>query len=200
MKARWRISVFGLLLVGAAGTAAALNAPGETRIAIERRVRAPGAPAPRHSGELCGGGMSSLASIEIIPDAIVRNAGREHAEYHAEIAVQRGTKVGIAWNVDLIDDRGNPVVAKLDAGSAKASAGNVALTSPMTLQLGDGYYSLRVRAAVTADDEPSDVVEAFQHIEVKGGQWAELDDHEWFERSRARQAFSAAELAARGQP
>lgn len=72
--------------------------------------------------------------------------------------------------------------------------------TPLSAPLGDGFYSLRVRAAVTADGEPADVVEAVQHVEVAGGRWIELDDQEWFERAQANQAFTAAELASRRVP
>jgi len=202
MRKRSRLAVVGVLLVsiggGAGALAKSLASPGETRIAVQRLHKAPQAPRVRQKGDLCNGGLDPLATIEIIPDVLVTKAGREHVEYHSEISLLRGQKVGVAWDVDMIDDVGNVVVAKLDTGTFKGQAGHVAFTNALKTTLNDGFYSLRVRAAVAADGEPSDIVESLQHIEVQGGRWAELSDQEWFERSRANQAFTAAELAARG--
>jgi hypothetical protein len=198
MKVSFRLAIVGLTLVSAGGGAAALArslaAPGESRTAIQRSHRAPESPRTPRAGDLCNGGLDPLATIDIVPDVLINQAGREHVQYHSEITLRRGQKMGVAWRADLIDDRGNIVIAKLDAGTFAGHAGHVAFTHPLGTPLDDGFYSLRVRAAVTADGEPSDVVEAVQHIEVRGGRWTELDDREWFERSQASQAFTAAEL------
>ena len=202
MRPRSKLTIAGILLACAGGSAAVLAGPlatpRQTRIAIQRPARAPAAARVRQAGDLCNGGLDPLATIEIIPDVMVNIAGREHVEYHSEISLRRGQKVGVAWTADLIDDRGNTVVSKLDAGTFKGQAGHVAFTNPLKTPLGDGFYALRVRAAVAAGDEGADVVEAVQHIEVAGGRWTELTDREWSERSQANQAFTAAELAARG--
>jgi hypothetical protein len=202
MRLRSRLAIAGLLLAstggGAAGLAGTFAPPRETRIAIQRPPRAPQAQKIRQPGELCNGGLDPLATIELVPDVAVTIAGREHVEYHSEISLGRGQKVGVAWSADMIDDRGNVVVSKLDVGTFKGRAGQVAFTNALRAPLDDGFYALRVRAAVTDAVEGSDMVEAVQHIEVAGGRWAELSDREWLERSKARQAFTALELAARG--
>jgi hypothetical protein len=204
MRPRSRLALAGLLLVGTSGSAAvldeALTPPRETRVAIQRPPQVPQAPRTRQPGELCNGGLDPLATIEIVPDVAVNIAGREHVEYHSEISLQRGQKVGVAWSADVVDDRGNVVVAKLDTGTFKGHAGHVAFTNALKTPLNDGFYALRVRAAVTDADEGADIVEAVQHVEVAGGRWAELSDREWFERSQANQVFTTAELATRGLP
>jgi hypothetical protein len=196
------LAITGVLLVGIGGSAAvlaeSLDPPRETRVAIQRPPRAPQVPRTRQPGELCNGGLDPLATIAIIPDVAVTIAGREHVAYHSEISLERGKKVGVAWSADVIDDRGNVIVAKLDTGTFKGQAGHVAFTNALETPLHDGFYALRVRAAVTDAVEGSDIVEAVQHIEVAGGRWTELSDREWSERSQANQAFTAAELAARG--
>lgn len=198
MKVSFRLAIVGLTLASAGGGAVAvarsIAVPDDSRTAIQRSQRAAEPPRTPREGDLCNGGLDRLATIEIIPDVLINQAGREHVQYHSEITLQRGQKMGVAWNADLIDDRGNVVIAKLDAGASAGPAGHVAFTRPLGTPLGDGFYSLRVRAAVTADGEPSDVVEAVQHVEVRGGRWTELDDAEWFARSRASQAFTTADL------
>jgi hypothetical protein len=204
MKVSIRLAIVGLTLVSAGGSALALArslaTAGGSRTAIQRPHRVAESPRTPRPGDLCNGGLDPLATIEIVPDVLINQAGREHVQYHSEIALRRGQKMGVAWSADLIDDRGNVVIAKLDAGTFAGQAGHVAFTRPLSTPLDDGFYSLRVRAAVTAEGEPADVVEAVQHVEVMGGRWTELDDQEWFERSRATQAFTAAELATRRVP
>jgi hypothetical protein len=188
----------GFLVAGSSGAAAALGAMGPMRIAIERD-RAAAAVAHRHEpGVLCAGGLDELAQIEIVPDAFVEEGGRERVEYHSEITVQRGDGVGLAWNADVVDDRGATVVARLDAGAVGGRAGQVAFTGPLIARLADGFYALRVRVAVTAADEPATVIEAVQRVAVESGRWIELTDEQWFERSRANEAFTEAELVTRG--
>jgi hypothetical protein len=195
MKSRWLLA--GLVLAGSGGVGAAMTELGATPIAIERAMsRAPVARA-QEPGELCSGGMDGLARIEIVPDAVVEQGGRERVEYHSEIIIERGDTVGVAWQADVVDDRGAQVIAQLDAGSFTGRAGNTALTRPLVANLADGFYAMRIRVAVTADEEAT-VLEAVQHVEIDRGRWIELTDEEWFVRSRATEAFTAAELTTRG--
>jgi hypothetical protein len=47
-------------------------------------------------GDFCNGGLDPLATIEIVPDVLINQAGREHVQYHSEIALRRGQKMGEA--------------------------------------------------------------------------------------------------------
>jgi hypothetical protein len=189
--------LIGVLLAGSGGVVAATTGD-DPRITPIARGPARTAARPHGPGELCAGGLDAIARIEIVPDRVVEQGGRQRVEYHSEIAIDRGEGVGVAWTADVIDDRGAQVVAQLDAGTFAGRGGNLALTGPLVANLADGFYTIRVRAALTATDEPDTVLEAAQHVEVAAGRWNELADDEWFARSRASQAFSAAEILTRG--
>lgn len=182
-----------LVALGAAGVVTASAATGlglvETRVAIERPASS---DRHAHTSEHACSGADRVGHVEIVPDAVVSRRGRERIEYHSEIALHRGKNVGVAWNADVIDDRGR-IVATLDAGSARKGQGEVAFTKALAADLPDGFYGVRVRAAVAPSDEPADVFEAIQHVEVKGGRWAELSPSEWSKRSRANEVFQVAD-------
>jgi hypothetical protein len=199
-KGERRVALLAVVVAGAGWTAIASAGllAGPTRVPIAREHRHESRKVEHRPGELCAGGEASLARIEVVPEAVVRQAGRERVEYHSEIALHRGKKVGVAWKADVINDRGVVVVPNVDVGAFKGKSGDVAVSKTLRADLNDGFYSLRVRAAVTAEGEVPDVLESAQHLEVKGGRWTELTDSEWTERSNEAQAFSAAELSARG--
>lgn len=192
-----RTILVGVLLVGSGGVVAATTGDDPRITPIARGTARPVART-QAPGDLCAGGLDAVAQIEIVPDRVVEQGGRQRVEYHSEIAIERGDSVGVAWTADVIDDRGAQVVAQLDAGTFAGRGGNIALTGPLVANLADGFYTIRVRAAITATDEPDTVLEADQHVEVAAGRWNELADDEWLERSRASQAFSAAEILTRG--
>jgi len=201
LRGRRRMAWLVLATACAGGTAIAsagrLATAWPTRVPIAREHRQE-RKTDHRPGELCAGGMDALAHIELVPDAVVKQAGREQVEYHSEIVVHRGKNVGVAWKADVIDDRGGVVVPSLDVGAFKGKGGDVAMSRALRADLQDGFYALRVRAGVTADGEVPDVVQSVQHIQVKDGRWTELSDSEWGSRSREAQAFSEAELAAGG--
>lgn len=188
-----RAILIGITLAGSGGVVAATGARA-TVIPIARPRPAPATHAP---GDVCAGGQDAPARVAIVPDTFVSEGGRERVEYHSEIAIARGDHVGVAWTADVVDDRGVRVGAPLDVGSFAGRGGNVALTGPLVARLADGFYTIRVRAAITSVDDADTVISAAQRVEVTGGHWLELGEDEWFERSRASEAFSAAEIVTR---
>lgn len=193
-------------LVAVAGTMALMGGMAAARVTdtcrripIERTARAAGAVVARapQPGDSCAGGGRRAADVEIVPDAVLLEGGRERIEYHGEVAVHRGQNVGVAWEATVVDDRGRVMGQSLDRGAARRQRGEVAFTKALLATLPDGYYALRVRAAVSPPDEPVDIVESVRYLEVKGARWGELTDLEWFARSRANQVFTEAELKGR---
>jgi hypothetical protein len=177
------LTVFGVV---AATACAAVGVPSiaERRIPIEYIRDVPTRPSAVHPG------LEWPAQIELIPDAlIISPEGRESVEYHAELTVARGKSVGIAWDGEVLDDRGNVVLSGLAKGQERGSEGSVHVTAPILVDLADGFYALRVRAAIVPDDEPSTIMESIQYVELAQGKWIELTMYEWYERSRAGIAF-----------
>jgi len=65
-------------------------------------------------------------------------------------------------------------------------------------RLPDGYFTLKVRAAVSPDDEPATVLESTQNISVKNGKWKEMDDVAWRKNSRVSLATFDAQSVPKG--
>jgi hypothetical protein len=180
--------VAGGIIVG--GVAIEPVQPG--RVAIAREVDKGPVGAPAGAGPLtCKGGMDYPAEVRLVPDAVVTIGGRESVEYHAEIDLTKGGKVGLAWEADVVDDRGQKVASKLAAGTGRGKAGDTATTGAIRAQLADGYYMLRFRVAVSPDDAPATVMQAIQYVNITGGKWREMDDVQWRADSNARLAFRA---------
>lgn len=169
-----------------------------TRVTVARPPAAPQAAPREYKPGSCLGGAEPIAKIHLLPDAVVTQSGRQWVEYHGEVRIHRGTNVGVAWDADVLNDRGQIVMSKLISGSARSNAGETVSTKAIVAQLNDGFYAVRVRAAITSATDPSDVIESVQHVQVSKGQWKELTDIQWRERSRATIAFSEAEIAGRG--
>ena len=188
---QWEMSVLGLVVLCGAAVAANCEQATPHRVAIERPVK-PAPVGPADGSHLsCSGGSEDPAELTLVPDAVLTDAGRETVEYHGEIAVNRGHSVGVAWEADVVDDRADKVYDKLAVGSAKGAKGESKTTGAILAKLADGFYILRVRAAISPDDEPSTVLEATQHINVENGKWREMTDVEWRKRSNASLAFLA---------
>jgi hypothetical protein len=135
--------------------------------------------------------MDYPAAVRLVPDAVVTTGGREAVEYHAEIDLHKGGKVGLAWEADVVDDRGQTVASKLAAGTGQGKAGDTAASTAILAPLPDGYYMLRFRAAVSPDSGPATVMQAIQYVNVSGGKWREMDDVQWRADSNAHLAFRA---------
>jgi hypothetical protein len=141
---------------------------------------------PAHlQDQLCAGGMELPITIDLIPDAVIAENGRERVEYHAEIEVQRGDDVGLAWEADVFDDRGRPVVSGISKGAAKAKKGELKSTAAISSPLPDGFSGVRIRAVASLVDEPTSLVEKIQYVHVLNGKWAELTDSQWHQQSKA---------------
>lgn len=82
------------------------------------------------------------------------------------------------------------MVAEVGKGVAKKGGGDVEVTQGLQSRVPDGFYQLRVRAAVAAAGEALDIAQAARYIEVRSGRWTELDDNEWFTRSDASLALN----------
>lgn len=182
------VAFFG---VGIAVAALACN--NATRVAIAREVNKTQTQRSSDSADLtCRGGIDYPAHVELVPDAVVTEAGRETVEYHAEVNIRRGKSVGLAWEAEVIDDRGQRVAFQLAKGAARGKAGDTTSTGAILARnLPDGYYMLRARVAVSPDDAPATVLEAVQYVHVSGGKWREMDDIQWRANSSAQLAFRA---------
>jgi hypothetical protein len=119
----------------------------------------------------------------IVPDAVNVKDGRESIEYHAQLT-SRLTKAGnVAWTICVTDDEGK-VVTKLATGVRSIDARGEIDTAPFSVNLPDGYYALRVRAAIHTKDW-DDATEAVQHVAIARGKMRELSHADWFAYSRA---------------
>lgn len=168
--------------------------PGRSsRVAIARDVKSrPTQTADNPADLTCRGGIDYPAFVELVPDAVITEAGREAIEYHAEVSIRRGKSVGLAWEAEVIDDRGQKVASQLAKGAATGKAGDTASTGAILARsLPDGYYMLRARVAISPDDAPATVMEAIQYVHVTGGKWREMDDIQWRANSSAQLAFRA---------
>jgi hypothetical protein len=141
-------------------------------------------------------GLSWPARVELIPDAVLSRDGRESVEYHAEVSVVRGRRVGVAWEFEVVNDIGTVLHTGITNGRSRVAAGSLVFTEPVNVELADGFYALRAHVAVAVDDEPTITLESSQHVEVAQGKWVELTPSEWYDRSRAGIAFTDEELAA----
>lgn len=175
------------IVVAAALAMAALGPPStaEQRIPIEH---------PRQTavarGDVVHPGLEWPAQIELIADAlIVSPKGRESVEYHAELTIERGNHVGIAWDAEVLDDGGTVLHSGLVKAQETGAKGTVHVTQPIHVELADGFYALRARAAIAPEEEPATIMERIQYVEVAQGKWIELTDYEWYERSRAGMSF-----------
>lgn len=140
------------------------------------------------------GGFDYPASIALLPDLVVTKNGRQTIHYHAEVATKRGESVGLAWEADVVDDRGALVHPNVTSGTSRQKAGDFVATNDIAPELGDGYYAIRARVAVAPEGEPSTVLEAQQYVQVKNGIWKELTDSQWRSLSRASLAFSRGDI------
>lgn len=130
-----------------------------------------------------------MARAALFPDAVVISQhGRERIEYHAELEMARGSNVGVAWEAEIVDDRGQIVHSGLASGSRRASKGDTLVSKAILADLPDGYFELRFRAAITGDSE-SDLIETVQHIRVEDGKWQEIPTDDWYRFSRVTLAF-----------
>jgi hypothetical protein len=98
------------------------------------------------------------------------------------LGAKRNTAGGTAWTTQLVDDVGN-VVQVLDRGAVGIAANGVAATPSVWVGANDGFYTLRVRAAVRSDDG-EDVTEAVQYLAITQGKVREVDFANWHAKSR----------------
>lgn len=192
----WRYGAVSLLCGTIAVAGLAHAATRSVRTPIERPVKR----TPTVDATLtCQGGAQPLARVELIPDAVISQHGRERIEYHGEIVAHAKKALGVAWKAEIVDDRGHMIASELDRGEGRGkAAGDMIVTRALSANLPDGFYALRLRAAVTAEGEAADVLTATQHIEVRDGRWAEIELADWLARSRASQGFSEAEVKEMG--
>ena len=67
----------------------------------------------------CAGGADYPVDVALIPDAVVTTGSREAVQYHADINIHGGQAVGLAWQADLLDDRGNIVLSAVTKGNSQ---------------------------------------------------------------------------------
>jgi hypothetical protein len=206
-----------LFAAGGVAALAATDLPKRTEVVSEKAAQTAAMPAGP-SDLSCAGGEANVATIQLVPDAVVREGGRERIEYRAQIKVNeeadiwdeegaptgkkgeasppsqkpavvkkrppKNDDVGVAWETDIVDDRGNAVQSKLAPGAGRLKRGELKTTQAIAPTLSDGYYAIRARAAVVPPDGPATTVEAIQYLQVSNGRWLELNDQEWRSLSR----------------
>jgi hypothetical protein len=186
-----------LMITGYAGYRAPRGAqasvPERRPIAHSRPTTEAILPAEHRDGE------RARLKIDIVPDAAITQNGRDAIEYHAEATSDLKDDGAVAWSAFIVDDVGN-VVQKLKTGVGAIKGRGMLATPAITVNLKDGYYSLRVRAAIhTAGWD--DVAEEAQYLVVNNGRTREMDYDEWHLQSRdvyAIQDSSSRQLG--GQP
>jgi hypothetical protein len=183
-NAKSLIDVATLIIGTAAGIAVATLGPLRTsRAAIEPTATVPTMETQTSAGHNDCLGQEAVGELDLVPDLLYRSAnGRERVDYHADLHLHRGENVGVSWRFDVVDDRGSVVRSAIARGTAKGSKGDSLTTSSAGADLPDGFFALRVRAAVVADGE-SDVLEVVQHVQVSNGLWRELSAEEWYAES-----------------
>jgi hypothetical protein len=127
-------------------------------------------------------GQEAPVEVVFYPDAIESSGGREKIAYHAEVLSRHKNAGGAAWTVLVVDDLGQ-VVKEIDRVAGKIASRGIAITKSAWVDVPDGFYSVRARAAVHSD-EGDDVGEAVQHIAVVRGRVREMPYDTWRLKSR----------------
>ncbi len=174
-----------VLLIGAsAGVTLATFGPlRSSQAAVAPEVALPASASIERTSHNDCLGQEAIGELELVPDMVRRSAvGRERVDYHADLHLNRGKNAGVSWRFDILDDRGTMVRSAVTEGTARGSGGDTLTTTSAGADLPDGFYALRLRAAIVGDDV-SDVLEAIQHVQVAGGLWRELTADEWYTES-----------------
>jgi len=179
-----------LVRVASAALGLAVVLIGGSALGVGKQQRTPIAsagprPAQKATHELtCKGGEDSPVRVELFPDAVVNQKGKQRIEYHAEIDVKARKGVAAAWRAEVRNDRDQVVQSDLAKGSGKGKRTDVLQSATIAADLPDGYYELRFTAAVAGDDSASTFATASQFLQVSGGAWREIDEAEWRRDSR----------------
>jgi hypothetical protein len=170
-----------LVLGLAAGTLFLLRAHyGESATARIPIARAPKASLPVNLEH--HGGASPRFTAELVPDAVLVSAGREAIEYHAELASLLEEDGATAWTATVVDDVGN-VVSTVGSGQDALKARATLVTPGLVASLADGYYSLRIHAALSAHGT-EEVAQTIQYLSVSHGKVREMSFSDWHNASR----------------
>jgi hypothetical protein len=127
-------------------------------------------------------GPSPRFTAELIPDAVITEAGQQSIEYHAELTSLVDSSGSVAWSATVVDDVGH-LVQDLGKGQELAGAKGTVTTPALRPRLADGYFFLRVRAAI-AGAELDEVADATQYLVVKNGVTSEMSYDDWSKVSR----------------
>jgi len=174
-----------LIGVASASFGLAVVLLGGSALGVGQQVRTPVASAgPRlaeHAAHelTCKGGEDSPVHVDLFPDAVVNEKGKQRIEYHAEIDVKAKKGVAAAWRAEVRNDRDQVVRSDLARGNGKGKHADVLQSSAIGADLPDGYYELRFTAAVAGDDSASTFATASQFLHVSAGAWREIDEAEW---------------------
>jgi len=176
---RWMRS---MALIGSAVCASAF-AWGQVHSSTERWPIARSTPPVTRSNQATApGGRQFRFEAALVPDAVLAARGREKIEYHGELTSRLNEGGAVAWTAVVVDDVGN-VVSTLGTGQTPVQAHSVASTASFVPDLPDGYYSLRIRAAVHSVGW-DDVTEAVQYFTVAQGKMREMSYDDWHTYSR----------------
>jgi hypothetical protein len=185
------------ILVGIV-TAIVVPASGSSVIPIATEQRVTGTKYVVSSGAVIHTLEARQLEAELVPDAVIVNGAKEAIRYHAQLKSNAGKDGTIAWTVLAVDDVGR-LVATLDKGSDLLPSRGQYGTRGVLASLPDGYYTLRIRAALHTKDG-DDAAEAVQWLGVASGKVREMTLEDWYRQSRAGQALPWTQSDVLGTP
>ncbi|MFP2926910.1 hypothetical protein ACLESO_17265 [Pyxidicoccus sp. 3LG] len=148
-------------------------------------------PGQAEPGILCNGEAYAL-EVSLEPVATRRVGTADVLDVDLVVSQRTGRAVSLAYAVELLDDRGEPVEPVRESPrlelASNATPHSLRLSTPTTLR--DGFYVLRSTVAGFAGTEE---LSEFRHlyVEVRRGQAMPIDFDRWVTHSQASQMRSA---------
>ena len=143
-----------------------------------------------HDPLATAGEQPQAFEANFFPDAVVVKGANETIEYHVELTSRLEKSYAVAWTAFVVDDVGK-VITTISKGDGSAAAKGTVVTPSLKADLSDGFYSIRLRAAMRTSDQ-TESTEAVQFVVVSGGKMREISTDDWYAQSRARLAVRAA--------
>jgi hypothetical protein len=156
-------------------------------------THSPASPTHGHAeeGRLCSGEAYAL-HVELEPRSSRRVGTADVLDVDLVISQHTGRQAQLAYAVELLDDRGQPVEPVRESPRVDLRSGgeahSLSLSTPATLR--DGFYVLRSTVAGYSGNEE---LSEYRHLyfEVRRGQATPIDFDRWVTHSNASQMRSA---------
>jgi len=177
------VPILGGLLIGAAiGGVVRSTQP----------IRVPILRAEKQPASSFNEGGDSLITVELEPNAILKQGAVEQLEYQLDINPRANAKsnVAIQYSTEIVGDDGTqlqpPAISPAVSVAASSGHSQRVTTPPGTR---DGYFVMRIQAA--GSDGTEDTLEVIErYFRVKGGAMIPVTPDEYFENSNAHVARS----------